>query len=133
MLENDLFDFLTSDSQVFGKVGSRIYPIRLPEQFDVPACTYLLTQTDSLTRGHGESWSLQRPNIQIDSWGHTFKEAVEVDAVILKALDGYKGSWTTVGIESSVAGTTPYDFPDEETGLFRRVREYRILWKELNP
>lgn len=130
MIEADLRTFLLSQPAISALVGTRFYPLRLPQGVAFPAITYqTVFGTSEFT--HDGPAHLGRRRIQIDCWakGNTgYNQVVALADEIRTAVVGYLGAM----------GGTPYaagrlvnvlDIPEPEPALWRRMVEI-ALWHE---
>lgn len=91
-IESALYNHLANNASIVAKVGTRIYPVKLPQGVELPAITY---QRISGVREHniaGPS-GRARPRIQIDCWAESYSEAKSVADTVRLVLDGHKGNF----------------------------------------
>jgi len=82
-------DTLLADASVIALVGSRIYPVNLPQEPTYPAVTYLEISGDphnSLTGPQGLHWA----RLRVHTWGETYGDAYETAQAVEVALNGQK-------------------------------------------
>ncbi|WP_137387968.1 DUF3168 domain-containing protein [Rhodoligotrophos defluvii] len=124
---------LTADATVTGLVGSRIYPVVLPQKPRLPALTYT-TISDIGQHGSGGPLKLSRPRIQVDCWAETYDQARVLAAAVKRALDGKRAQLGSEADGRIVQGL----FFDSERDLFGaepEPKQYRIaqdyfVWQE---
>lgn len=133
-IEQALIHFVSQQSAITAVISNRFYPLRLPPTPTVPASVFLFLPGGSLVRGHNERATLERPVVQLEFWGKEQKDAANLERLFFDALDGQRGLWGTgdyqVKVSSCLAVATPFDLPDSTTKLYRRIRDYRIMWSE---
>ncbi len=84
---------LLADGSIAALVGTRIYPLRLPEKQVFPAV--VLTRISGIRYSHLRgAGSLARPRYQVDSWATTHDGATALGSLCRQRLDGFKGTWT---------------------------------------
>lgn len=114
-------------------VGTRMYPIRLPEKATLPAITF--QQISDVRDGHLRGVAgTARARYQIDAYAAQPKEAKALAGWIRQRLDGFQGLWTdgsspedTVYVER-VAFESGMDLFDEDIlgGSARHSADYFI-------
>jgi hypothetical protein len=97
-VEATLYSYLSTYAGLAALVSTRIYPMQLPQNVVLPACTY---QKISGARTHSSSGTsiLARPRVQIDTWATTYTDAKAVAAQVRLALDGHHGTgsaWASI-------------------------------------
>ncbi len=115
-IEATLYNYLTGHAGLKSLVGSRIYPMQLPQNVMLPALTY---QRISGPRVHGVGGRpiLARPRIQIDSWATSYANAKVLSAEVRAALDGHRAAEDAWGciLDNEI------DDYDAETGRYRVI------------
>lgn len=106
---------LAANSGVTSLVGTRIYPVKLPQAATYEAITY---QRISNTATNG-STSLRESRFQIDCWAQTYAETQVLAAAVKAALEEYK-KVATPGIKQSYVINELDDYDDD-------VRVYRTI------
>lgn len=101
-IEKDIHYALANDADVSALVSSRIYPLKLPQGWTLPAVTY---QRVSGYREHCLSGASgrARPRFQIDCWASDYDDVKDLADKVRLCLDGFKGDINT---ESDVGGIT---------------------------
>lgn len=93
-----------------------------------PAISY---QRISTTKGYTltEVMNLTEANFQIDSWGNTDLEALEVGDLVRTAIDGFRGVVEGVTIER-IFQINEYTMPDMDGAVGRRNHTYRVIFQQ---
>lgn len=91
MIESDLKAYLAADAAVAALVGSRIYPLKLPQAPALPAITYQKVSGPRVISLSGYS-GLSHPRLQIDCWAATYDQVKALSAAVVAALDAYPGA-----------------------------------------
>lgn len=88
MLEQNLKSVLSAQPAITALIGSRSYPVLLPEDSKLPALTFQIVGSSSgqtLTTG-----GMSRVRVQLDCWGSTYADAVTLREAVSSSLDGYQ-------------------------------------------
>lgn len=124
--------FILADTAIAALVGTRMYPIQLPQNPTLPAIRFFRasgTRPQSTTGPLGQS----NPRFQIDSYAISFEAANNLSELIRKRLDGYRGP---AGSEDDfIQGAffeTERDFWEAEPlpGMYVASRDYMIWFRE---
>src|SRR5512146_3040847 len=114
-------------------VGTRIYPIALPQTVTLPAVLFQPI-SGAPVRIHRERSLLPRATYQITVWAEDLDDGRAIEKVITSELDGFRGTWgtgaTATEVQECTASTVPIYHRDPETLLFSVVRDFIIQWKE---
>jgi hypothetical protein len=90
MIGDALFSVVTGASAVSSLIGMRFYPAVLPKDPTLPAAVYRFvggSNTPTMdTRG------FQRSRLQIDCFGDTYSDAVNLRKAIAQTLGGYSSA-----------------------------------------
>lgn len=128
MIEEGLIVYLLANAGMSAKIGNRLHELVLPQQPTMPAVVW---QRISGPREHTHSGpsQLAHPRFQFACWDKTLLGAIQTAEVLRAALNGYTGA---MGSEESYAVflLDDHDPYDPETGLRRRIADYRIWHKE---
>ena len=90
MLGPALYTHLTGNSSVAALVGTRIYPVTLPQDPVLPCITY---QVVAEPRVHAlDGASAPMPYVQIDCWAATYLAAGGLADVVSGVLDSFRGT-----------------------------------------
>jgi hypothetical protein len=120
VIEEVLRDHLLSEMSDL--VGNRVYPLRMPQNAQMPAIVYQRISTVPRHRQGGPA-SLARHRFQIDCWARTYGEAATVAYRVQWALEGRRGR-----IGASLMDNASDDY-DEKATLYRRSLDV-IMWEE---
>lgn len=99
VIEEALRTVLTGNGTVSGLVGTRIYPLVLPQGVTLPAIAY---QRISGVREHthDKTGDLARPRFQWTCVATTYSSAKALANAVRAALDNYRATASTVVIEA---------------------------------
>jgi hypothetical protein len=131
-VEPALQSFLLDDSALTTLIGTRVWPIILPQKPVLPAVTY---SEISAIRGH----TMQGPDglafarMQIDSWAKSFKQARILADAVRARLDGFRGDFTDSPPTTFAQGIffeTERSMYESEPELFRVSSDYTVVFAE---
>lgn len=104
-LEAGLVSHLMADSDVTDVIGTRLYPLRVPQDVALPASAYQVI-SDSEEHSHDGPSGLVSARLQFTHHGATYEAAKEAAAAVRESIDGFSGtmgSTTVDGVESQRA------------------------------
>lgn len=121
---DDLRTYLLADATVASLIGTRMFPVKLPQNPTFPA---VMIQTISGERVHSTDGAsgLAGPRIQIDCWAESYADADAVFEAVRKRLDG-KGNGD---IQGMFIQSERDDF-DFELGIYNRSMDVFVWHKE---
>ena len=127
--DESLYARLSTYAGLIALVGTRIYPMALPQTPTLPAVTYYRVNapTDHLM---GESAStIERAGYRIQCWGASYTVARAVAAQVIAALDAFAGILGGAGgVRCWATRTNSLDLDDPETTWKRRILDFE-LWQ----
>ena len=125
MAEADIYNALSTGVPA---LGSRIYPLKLPQNVAYPAVVYQRLTTKRY-QAFGKTLKLREPTIQVDVYGHQ-SGGYEAFKTVAKAVE------TTLDLHA--AGNVEVTYIDEErddyeenTELFRKSFDIRPWYREV--
>jgi hypothetical protein len=124
-IEEGIVTFLKSDAPLTAVIGSRVYPMRLPQGETLPAVTYQRISSPPRSSHDGAS-TLKNPRFQFKSWGETYADARTVADLLKAALDGYVGLMGTVAVQNTII-MNDLDYNDPQTETYQGVVD-AIIW-----
>lgn len=131
-IQPGLIDYMLADASIAAIVGSRIYPIKMPQ--GVTAASVVMNRISGLGDHHMQGPSgLSRPRMQIDSYAPTFQAAVTLANAVKERIDGAAGTFGTGSDIVEVQGIffdTEEDRYDDSADLFRVRQDYFIFYDE---
>lgn len=127
-IASDIRTFLLADATLGGLVGTRVYPVKLPQDPTVPAMTY---QWISGERHHAASGAvgLASPRIQFDCWAKTYLEAESMLEALRKRLDGFSGTAGASKIQGAFF-ETERDSYEDASRLYGRSADFFVWYGE---
>jgi hypothetical protein len=124
--EEGLFAYLDAYPGLTLEVGSRIYPLVLPQRPTFPAVTYVRISTPRLLEF--ERAFFPHPRFQFDCWAESYDRAKDVAAQVRAALNLYRGAMGAYTVQTSLV-EDERDMYDPETKLWHVIIE-AVIWYE---
>lgn len=122
-IEIALRELLVEDEAVAGLVGTRVYPLVLPQNPTLPAVVYQEMHSQALAAADGDT-GRRESSFQLSYWAASYAGAKAGKAALLALLVGYSGG----GIERIDVEWTHDDFA-LETDWWREIVEIGVLWR----
>jgi hypothetical protein len=133
MIGEALFTHLSTDVVVGALVGSRIYPLMIPqhvynEATKLPCVVYQRSGLDQPINTCGAE-ALVGTSMRVDSYARSYGLAVQLGAAVRDSLVNHSGPMGSVHV-SRVNLESELDLLDSEPGLYRVSQTYSI-WHEI--
>ncbi len=128
IIEEALRTYVIGVTAVSALIGSRFYPLRIPENPTYPAVTYQRISGPRI-RSHTGPSNLAYPRFQLDCYGATYLSAKASATALRVALDGYKGLMGTVAVGSVLLMDDRDDY-DPATRIWRVSLDFIIGHQE---
>jgi hypothetical protein len=127
-IDEALYSLITSDDGCAEQIGTRVYPLMIPQNAALPAVCYqtITTQRKYHLRGPSHSPS---PRMQITIKAATADNAVTVANLIRVLMEGYSGTVSSVEI-AGIFLENEYDGFNLDTRSYTVRQDYRIQYKE---
>lgn len=135
MIEEALRAVLLADAGVAALVGTRVYPLVLPQAGTLPAITYQVVAGDADYVMEGAS-GLAFKRVQVDCWADTYSAAAGLRAAVTAALGGFAGSAGSPAVRIQGAFKTMeadgYEDALERAGprLWRKTIDFNVHFEE---
>lgn len=113
------------DATLTGLVGTRFYPMKLPQNPTLPAITYFRVAG---TAHHDIPFAM--PLVQFTCWGTTWAQARAVSGALYWALARYRGTKGGIKFEQ-IAHESDLDLYDSVTGYYAVPATYRLIHEEV--
>lgn len=125
MIEETLFTRLSTFAGLTALVGTRIYPLIMPQGVVHPAVTY---QRISSTRESCmvDDDGIVRSRFQVSVWANTFASARAIIDQVRQALQ----RWSTTGVQDTFI-LAEYDLYDEEALIFGVALDAEVIYEEV--
>ena len=129
-MESALRTFVIAGSDVTALIGSRMYPLKMPQSPTMPLLVY---QRISGPREHDADGAagIANPRIQIDAWAATYTGAKDLATKVRKRIDGYSGDVGSPAVDVVFSHLlSDRDFYDSETEYYRVSMDFEIMHVE---
>lgn len=126
MIEESLFDYLTSYAALAALIGTRLYPIIIPENKAHPAIAYQLLDGDE-GETHQGSDGMFYDDFQFTVQDKTHEGLLAACAALraaMKAWKGTSGSYTVI----RAARSLEVDGSKSESGIYVRRIQYSVQY-----
>lgn len=110
-------------------LGSRVYPLRIPQNPTYPALAYQRISTPRIMSHDGAS-KLAMPRIQLTLWASTYSSLKAVSEALRGLLIGYRGTVGGVVIQGIFFDSERDEF-DTTTQIFQRFIDLIIHHSEV--
>ena len=94
-----LYKYLTSNEEITSLVGTKIYPMQLPQNVTLPAITYTLVLANYDSALQGDT-GYTRQTIQLVTHAKTYKEARTISRLVKKKIQDLHGDMSGLFIEA---------------------------------
>jgi len=128
-LETALRTYTLAGAEVASLAGIRMYPAKLPQVPTLPAIVYQRIDTRR-EHDHDGPDGLPRPRLQVTCWATSVGAAWDLAGAVRRRLDGYKGAWGSVQVQSCLC-VGERDLDDPETGRAGVAQDYMIQFVEV--
>jgi Protein of unknown function (DUF3168) len=131
--------YLLANTAIAAIVGTRIYPLRLPQKLDLSngKGAIVLTRIDEIDDAHlrGPN-ALKRLRLQVDCYAFTHDAATALGTLCRRRLNGYAGAWDDGGSPATVLNVQAI-IEDQEGdrfegeiggGLCRHMADYIVFY-----
>lgn len=124
----DTRTFLLANAPLAALIGTRIYPLQLPQTPTLPAITQQVISDVYELAQYGTS-GYPTARVQYDCWGATYLSARAVAAALRVAIDGYYGAMGGTNVWAARVGNM-IDLLDAETKRFRTMVDVFYMREE---
>ncbi len=121
---------LLADPAIAALVGTRVYPMELPQNPTLPAIVYQRISTPGETPMLKHAQVAPRIRIQLSLWAGTFGAVRQLAAAVDAKLDGYSGPNGDGTSLRLVWLANMSDDYEPETKLYRVIADYRVIHTE---
>jgi hypothetical protein len=133
-VEKELQDRLVANGTVNGLIGTRIYPLKAPQNPTKPYVTFQRISGSRL-QALGGAAGFGMARIQYDSWAITYNGAQALAAAIRNSFNGFIGKLSDGNSPASLRTVVvrldnERDLFEEDTGLYRVTQDFLISHSE---
>lgn len=125
-IESTIYSRLSGFAGLTALVGTRIYPMILPQGATYPAVTYQRIATAPRDSCMSEDDGIVRANIQVTAWSETFTNAKAIVDQVRAALQRY----TVAGIQG-IYVIAEYDLFDDEVLKYGASMDFEVVYEEV--
>jgi len=121
---------LKADAGVAAIVGTKVYPVPIPQGQSAPYLLYQRYDTDHIRDLSGPS-GLRRTSFQLDAYSESPAEAEALSESVRLSLDGWRGTWSGIRVTSVILEKITDAFindPDGGEDVLYRVSIDIIVW-----
>jgi hypothetical protein len=138
-MEEDLITYIKADSETAALIGTRIFPLILPQSVTYPACVYtVISETHNNHLSGNIGGGLTNSLYQIDCYSTIYSETRSVKEALRNLLDGI--NHVVMGstfVEAILLETTPADMVEakdaSQVDLYRVMMTFKVSYQESVP
>ncbi len=121
--EKALYAALTGDATLTGLVGTRIYPVIIPQETTMPAIRYTRISTASVSALTGDS-GMEDARMQIDVIAESVSSARSVAEAVRGAIKRMRGTYASTDVRDVFLEDESGPDWDQETRRYRITADY---------
>lgn len=131
-LETGIYKLLSANSAVAALVGTRIYPVIVPEGATFPAVVYQRIDTARNANTFDNSAELPVARMQITCWAENFADVVSLQVAVQNVLAGFHGLADDTTVQACLVSDMrdTWEYEISTVGLFRRDVDFEIAYEE---
>lgn len=115
MIESALRTHILADAATAAIVGTKLYPIVVPQTTALPYIVYRRTGTERYTE-HGSPGGLATATISLDCWAATYEDVKDLAEAVRKTCDGVAGTIGVYEVRAVMVDDESDLPPDFDTG-----------------
>jgi hypothetical protein len=120
ILETRVYSLLANSSAIKRRVSTRIYPLVMPQDCQLPALTYQRISSDPVNHLGGYS-NLENPHVMVNMWGQNYHEVKVMAEEVHEAME--------LAVDFKSLLTNEFDIYDPEVNLYAVSHDYSC-WNE---
>lgn len=131
-VETGIFKLLSGNAAVSSLVGTRIYPLIVPEGATFPSVVYQRIDTARNANTFQNGAELPVARFQLTCWAENFADAAALEKAVRQTLAGFVGLADDTTIQACLVTDTRDTWEHEIStlGLFRRDIDFEIFYTE---
>jgi hypothetical protein len=94
-VETDFFAAITGDAGINPLIGTRLYPVRLPDDVTLPAAAYWVVSTMPIGSG-----GCKQSRVQLDLYATTYNGVKAIRDAVIAFVDGQNQYWYSVAADA---------------------------------
>ncbi len=114
-IQSELWSHLTSDTNITDLVGTRIYPLKAPQNVSSPYMTYQVVNGRNDQCMSGDVYQ-KDTRFQIDVWSKKYSEADAIKEAVKSSIIGFKSSY-------DINNNEDYE---PKTELYRQIIDFKL-------
>lgn len=128
MIEQGLYNLLAGNTGLTALVGTRIYPVVVPEPTVYPCLSYQVVTASSSYTFDRKSHDAKR--IQFDAWATSYSDCKTILHALKLALDTYSGTLSDGTRVLAAFSLQEIDQFESDGRIFRSLAEYTLEYVE---
>lgn len=131
MIEDAIYTHLAANAGVAALVGTRIYPILMPESPTYPAVVYRFL-SEITYPAMGADTGITHRRMQVDCWADTRTGAQQLGDAVTSALSRFMGTVSYTGgstVISDIYRDGVMDLFDEHSRRFQRAVDFIVMYQ----
>ena len=130
MLEAGIQQLVVADATVNSLIGTRFYPVLVPENPTYPCATFqLISDVAGYSMSYEKGMEMKR--IQVDSWsggveGASYLAAKNTDIAIRNVLELYRGTLPDGTIVGGIFVANSLDTYEQDARCYRTTTDYLV-------
>jgi hypothetical protein len=128
-IEDALFTKLSGTTAISDIVGTRIHPVKMPDNPTFPSITYQrISSTREQTMQGRVSYC--EAIMQIDIWSQDYDVTRDLASKVFSALEGFRGPISSVDIQA-ILSQNEIDLFEDDVKVYRRSQTFRVIFIEI--
>lgn len=120
MIEKAIFSKLTTTQTIAAIVGTRVFPVFLPEKTALPALVFRRVSTEGAALSHSGPSGLVTSEFDVECYSKELASAKTLAVQVRKTFSGWSGTAAGVVVHRSMVDDE-FDDYDFESGLYTIV------------
>jgi hypothetical protein len=127
-VEEAIYNRATTFAGISALIGTRAYPLQLPQQPTLPALTYTRISNERVS-AMGADATVARARIQLSAWGATFTSAKTLAKQILSGFQRFKGTFAGIVIHDCFI-LNEIDLYDSDALIYQVITDIDVIYTE---
>ena len=124
MLVTALYTKLSTDSGITAIAGTRIYPVKMPQEPTFPLVTYQIFSQPTVNTHDAKT--MKNSQVQVDAWAETFLAAHQLAEAIESSLGVFKGTIASDEVIHSSIQRNKQDFFEDGVDDYRVSLDFSV-------
>ena len=124
-IDEAVYSALSGNATLTGLISTRIYPLMLPQEVDLPAVTFFRV-SNLHNHGMGGDIALMETRLQVSILAASVSLMRAVTDAVRAVLSRWKGTYGSVVIQDSLLDNEMDDF-EPETEVYQCIQDYTIF------